>query len=123
MNKQVSIQGSRHPVDTCRVDAMSMLGSVTQHFGSNLEAQRRSMINREFMRSFLIFFDERWVRRALDILESEPEEALRLARQLFRSRMWPRCHGRRATSSFDSAAELDDAADASRLVVICLVCA
>ncbi|CAK9005534.1 unnamed protein product [Durusdinium trenchii] len=63
---------------------MSMLGSVTQLTGTNLEAQR-------------------WLRRALDILESEPEEALDLAR--------------RATSAFDAAAELDNAADASRLVV------
>lgn len=63
---------------------MSMLGSVTQLTGTNVEAQR-------------------WLRRALDILESEPQESLELARK--------------ATKAFDAAAELDNAADASRLVV------
>lgn len=61
-----------------------MLGSVTQLTGTNVEAQR-------------------WLRRALDILESEPQESLELARK--------------ATKAFDAAAELDNAADASRLVV------
>lgn len=63
---------------------MSMLGSVTQLTGTNVEAQR-------------------WLRRALDILESEPQESLELARK--------------ATKAFYAAAELDNAADASRLVV------
>eukprot|EP00439_Symbiodinium_sp_Y106_P049496 s2917_g6.t1 len=63
---------------------MSMLGSITQLAGANVEAQR-------------------WLWRALDILESDAEEALELARK--------------ATTAFDSAGESDNAADASRLVV------
>lgn len=61
-----------------------MLGSITQLAGANVEAQR-------------------WLWRALDILESDAEEALELARK--------------ATTAFDSAGESDNAADASRLVV------
>ncbi|CAE7486231.1 unnamed protein product [Symbiodinium microadriaticum] len=63
---------------------MSMLGSITQLTGANVEAQR-------------------WLWRALDILESDAEEALELARK--------------ATTAFDAAGESDNAADASRLVV------
>lgn len=63
---------------------MSMLGTVTQLTGSNQEAHR-------------------WLWRALDILESKPQESLELARK--------------ATRAFDEAAELENAADASRLVV------
>ena len=76
---------------------------------------------------------DRWLRRALDILESEPQESLELARTCPQMScrcpyFWliflhhfllncPVCQ-RKATKAFDAAAELDNAADASRLVAL-----
>lgn len=58
---------------------MSMLGSITQLTGANVEAQRPCRSNR---RAVCKQHSTRWLWRALDILESDAEEALELARTM-----------------------------------------